>query len=67
MERLSRFLSPGIRYSSPASGGAYLRRNAAFNISGEDAFLGGNDPADSSFTLAALAAGPAPFAAHSED
>jgi deferrochelatase/peroxidase EfeB len=30
--------------------------NAVFNISGEDVFLGVNDPADSSFTLAALGA-----------
>jgi Dyp-type peroxidase family len=30
--------------------------NAFFNISGEDVFLGVNDPADSSFTLAALGA-----------
>jgi deferrochelatase/peroxidase EfeB len=30
--------------------------NAVFNISGEDVFLGVNDPSDSSFTLAALGA-----------
>jgi len=30
--------------------------NAVFNISGEDVFLGVNDPSDSSFTLPALGA-----------
>jgi Dyp-type peroxidase family len=40
-----------------ASGpGGSTAGNAVFNISGEDVFLGVNDPSDSSFTLAALGA-----------
>ena len=40
-----------------ASGpGGSAAGNAVFNISGEDVFLGVNDPSASSFTLAALGA-----------
>lgn len=41
-----------VKSAVPPGGSA--QGNAVFNISGEDVFLGVNDPADSSFTLAAL-------------
>lgn len=47
---LSDFVKAATGPGGPTAG------NAFFNISGEDVFLGVNDPSDSSFTLAALGA-----------
>ncbi len=46
-------LTPTFVVSATGPGGT-ADGNAVFNISGEDVFLGVNDPSDSSFTLAAL-------------
>jgi deferrochelatase/peroxidase EfeB len=48
-------LTPDFVKSASGPGGS-TAGNAVFNISGEDVFMGVNDPAASSFTLAALGA-----------
>lgn len=48
-------LTPTFVLAATGPGGSSAG-NAVFNISGEDLFLGVNDPANSSFTLAALGA-----------
>ncbi len=46
-------LDPGFVKSAIRPGGTSDEGNAAFNISGQDVFLGEDDPSSSSFTLAA--------------